>query len=131
MNEVYKLLKNHYAEDAGARFRFNYSPEFLKWDLNAPGYIPEWIVGVRDKGKNNLYAFISGVPVKMTVNKKNLTMCEISFLCCHKALRNNRLAPVLIKEIHRRVACSDVWAAVYAADGDQPTSIASAHTWHR
>jgi hypothetical protein len=31
------------------------------------------------------------------------TMCEINFLCIHKKLRAKRLAPVLIKEVTRRV----------------------------
>jgi len=38
---------------------------------------------------------------------------------------------MLIQEIHRRVACLDVWGAIYTADGDHPTSIATANTWHR
>jgi glycylpeptide N-tetradecanoyltransferase len=118
LNQVYKLLKNHYSEDEGMRFRFDYSADFLKWAMNVPGYHPEWIVGVKSKDKDNLYAFISGIPVDMTINKQNLVMCEINFLCIHKHLREKRLAPMMIKEIHRRVAVSKVWAAVYTADGD-------------
>lgn len=40
-------------------------------------------------------------------------MAEINFLCVHKRLRSKRLAPVLIKEVTRRVnlcgACSRRW----------------------
>ena len=45
---MYKLLKNHYVEDSHGEFRFDYSIDFLKWALNPPGFVPEWIVGVRD-----------------------------------------------------------------------------------
>lgn len=34
---------------------------------------------------------------------------EINFLCVHKKLRAKRLAPVLIKEITRRVNRMGVW----------------------
>lgn len=36
-------------------------------------------------------------------------MVEINFLCVHKKLRSKRLAPVLIKEITRRVNICDIW----------------------
>jgi len=35
-------------------------------------------------------------------------MVEINFLCVHKKLRSKRLAPVLIKEIIRRVSLTHV-----------------------
>ena len=50
----------------------------------------------QDKQKNNLYAFITGIPVNMTVLGKPIVMAEINFLCAHKKLRDLRLAPVLI-----------------------------------
>jgi hypothetical protein len=31
LEEVYKLLSNHYVEDDEAMFRFNYSVSFLNW----------------------------------------------------------------------------------------------------
>jgi len=36
-------------------------------------------------------------------------MVEINFLCVHKKLRSKRLAPVLIKEITRRVNLKGIW----------------------
>ena len=42
-------------------------------------------------------------------------MVEINFLCVHKKLRSKRLAPVLIKEITRRVNCQGLFQAVYTA----------------
>jgi len=40
--------------------------DFLKWALNPPGYKLDWIVGVRGGKKDNLFGFISGIPVTMT-----------------------------------------------------------------
>ena len=64
--ELYNLLSNHYVEDDGGNFRFDYSIDFLKWALMPPDYKLDWIVGVRGGNKNQLFGFISGIPVTMT-----------------------------------------------------------------
>jgi glycylpeptide N-tetradecanoyltransferase len=45
----------------------------------------------------------------MNVHGKKVQMVEINFLCVHKKLRSKRLAPVLIKEITRRVNVNGVF----------------------
>jgi glycylpeptide N-tetradecanoyltransferase len=90
-------------------FRFDYSVKFLQWALTAPGYKKEWLFGVRGGKKNKLFGFISGIPVHITVNGKKKFMAEINFLCVHKALRTKKLAPILIKEVTRRVNRCDGW----------------------
>ena len=42
-------------------------------------------------------------------------LVEINFLCVHKRLRSKRVAPVLIKEITRRVNFEGIFQAVYTA----------------
>ena len=42
-------------------------------------------------------------------------MVEINFLCVHKKLRSKRVAPVLIREITRRVHMEGIFQAVYTA----------------
>lgn len=42
-------------------------------------------------------------------------MVEINFLCVHKKLRSKRVAPVLIREITRRVHLTGLFQAVYTA----------------
>jgi glycylpeptide N-tetradecanoyltransferase len=58
-------------------------------------------------------------------------MVEINFLCVHKKLRSKRLAPVLIKEITRRVNLCDIWQAAYTAGVLIPKPIATCRYWHR
>jgi glycylpeptide N-tetradecanoyltransferase len=48
----------------------------------------------------------------MEGEQHTVKMTEINFLCVHKKLRANRLAPVLIKEITRRVHVRNMWQAV-------------------
>lgn len=90
-------------------FRFDYSVPFLRWSLSVPGQPKEWLLGVRGGKKQKLFAFIAGVPVLMRLNNHEMKMAEINFLCVHKDLRAKRLAPVLIKEITRRVNLHNIW----------------------
>lgn len=69
-------------------------------------------LGVRVKKNQKLVGFISGIPVTTHCNDKKWKGTEINFLCVHKKLRSNRLAPLLIKEITRRVNVIDQWQAV-------------------
>jgi glycylpeptide N-tetradecanoyltransferase len=45
----------------------------------------------------------------MVVQAQTVKMVEINFLCVHKKLRSKRLAPVLIKEITRRVNVNGIF----------------------
>ena len=96
-----------------------------------PGYKKDWLFGVRGGKKNKLFGFISGIPVHMSVNGKKITMAEINFLCVHKSLRTKRLAPVLIKEVTRRVNRCNIWQAIYTAGVVIPTPIAATTYYHR
>jgi glycylpeptide N-tetradecanoyltransferase len=58
-------------------------------------------------------------------------MVEINFLCVHKSLRGKRLAPVLIREVTRRVNVTDVWQAVYTAGVVLPSPIGQCRYYHR
>lgn len=70
-------------------------------------------------------------------------MVEINFLCVHKKIRflsnslclivcrAKRLAPVLIKEITRRVNLQNRWQAVYTAGVVIPKPVAKCRYWHR
>jgi glycylpeptide N-tetradecanoyltransferase len=89
----------------------------------------EWHAGVRKKGE--LVAFISGIPVEMSVYGTKMWMAEINFLCVHKQLRTKRMAPVLIKEVTRRVNVENIWQAVYTAGVVLPKPIATSRYYHR
>jgi glycylpeptide N-tetradecanoyltransferase len=130
-DEVYLLLKNNYVEDDENMFRFNYSKEFLTWALCVPGYYKNWHIGVRAKVSKKLVAFITGIPARIRVNDNVVKMAEINFLCVHKKLRSKRLAPVMIKEVTRRVHLETIWQAAYTAGVVIPTPVATCQYWHR
>jgi glycylpeptide N-tetradecanoyltransferase len=129
--ELYNLLANNYVEDDDALFRFDYSQEFLLWALTPPEYRAELLFGVRSVTSKKLVAFISGVPARVQVYEKQIDVVEINFLCVHKKLRSKRLAPVLIKEITRRVNLTGIFQAVYTAGTVLPVPVSSARYHHR
>jgi glycylpeptide N-tetradecanoyltransferase len=90
-----------------------------------------WHCGVRVSTTGKLVAFISGIPATVRVNASTLTTVEINFLCVHKKLRHKRLAPVLIKEITRRVNLHNIWQAVYTAGVLLPKPVSECQYWHR
>ncbi|KAL3743453.1 hypothetical protein ACJRO7_018705 [Eucalyptus globulus] len=129
--EVCNLLTHNYIEDDKNMFRFDYSKEFLHWALRPPGYCKSWHIGVRVKSSKKLVAFIAGVPARIRVRDNVVAMAEINFLCVHKKLRSKRLAPVMIKEVTRRVHLENIWQAAYTAGVVLPTPISSCLYWHR
>jgi glycylpeptide N-tetradecanoyltransferase len=131
MEEVFELLKENYVEDTDNMFRFKYSIEFLRWALMIPGYKKEWILGCRVIKNKKLIGFITGIPTNVVADGDKKLMAEINFLCVHKKLRTKRLAPVLIKEVTRRVNMTNVWQAVYTAGKYIPTPFSEALYYHR
>lgn len=132
LHELFTLLTGNYVEDDDCLFRFKYSADFLMWALTPPGYFPDWLVGVRNaRMGNQLVACITGVPAHMRVHGTEMLLCEINYLCVHKTLRSKRLAPVLIKEVTRRVNLRNIWQAAYTAGVVIPKPIASCQYFHR
>eukprot|EP00029_Vermamoeba_vermiformis_P008662 TRINITY_DN4115_c0_g1_i2.p1 TRINITY_DN4115_c0_g1~~TRINITY_DN4115_c0_g1_i2.p1 ORF type:complete len:401 (-),score=180.50 TRINITY_DN4115_c0_g1_i2:9-1211(-) len=131
MQDIYALLYNNYVEDDDSMFRFDYSKAFLKWALKPPGYLTQWHVGVRLTSNKQLMGFIAAIPCDVRVHSKTRPMVEINFLCVHKSLRGKRLAPVLIREITRRVNVTNVWQAVYTAGVVLPSPIGQCRYYHR
>jgi glycylpeptide N-tetradecanoyltransferase len=129
--EVYSLLTNHYCELDEKRYRLNYSKDFLNWTLCPPGYYKNWHVGVRVKTSKKMVAFIAGIPSRIRVNENVMDMAKVSMLCVHKKLRSKRLAPVMIKELTRRVQLENIWQGVYTANEFLYTPVATCFYWHR
>lgn len=130
IGEMYKLLNENYVEDDDCMFRFDYSVPFLQWALTPPHYLKEWHVGVRTS-KGKLMGCITAVPADVRVHDSTRQMVEINFLCVHKKLRTQRLAPVLIKEITRRVNLTGRWQAVYTAGVVLPKPVSKCQYFHR
>ncbi|MFT7814729.1 glycylpeptide N-tetradecanoyltransferase 1-like isoform X2 [Arapaima gigas] len=99
--------------------------------LRPPGWLPQWHCGVRVASNRKLVGFIGATPLHVRVYHIEKKMVEIKFLCVHKKLRKKRLAPVLIREISRRVNLEGIFQAIYTAGVVLPTPVASCRYWHR
>ncbi|XP_031214081.1 glycylpeptide N-tetradecanoyltransferase 2 isoform X2 [Mastomys coucha] len=131
LKELYTLLNENYVEDDDNMFRFDYSPEFLLWALRPPGWLLQWHCGVRVSSNKKLVGFISAIPANIRIYDSLKRMVEINFLCVHKKLRSKRVAPVLIREITRRVNLEGIFQAVYTAGVVLPKPVATCRYWHR
>lgn len=135
LKELYTLLNENYVEDEDSMFRFDYSPQFLRWALQPPGWRQEWHCGVRVQKSNKLVGFIGATPAQINIasvdDKRKLKMVEINFLCVHKKLRSKRMAPVLIREITRRVNLLGIFQAIYTAGVVLPKPVAKCRYYHR
>lgn len=99
--------------------------------MKAPGWRPEWHVGVRASKSQKLVASICGVPADIRVHDQLLHVSEINFLCIHKKLRSKRLTPVLIKEITRRCYVNGIYQAIYTGGVVLPKPVTSCRYYHR
>ncbi|XP_004930199.1 glycylpeptide N-tetradecanoyltransferase 2 isoform X2 [Bombyx mandarina] len=131
LKELYTLLNENYVEDDDCMFRFDYQTDFLKWALQPPGWKMEWHCGVRVVKSGRLVGFISATPADLRIYNHVQTVVEINFLCVHKKLRSKRVAPVLIREITRRVNLTGIFQGVYTAGIVLPKPIATCRYWHR
>jgi len=131
LKELYTLLNENYVEDDDNMFRFDYSSDFLRWALCPPGWKKVWHCCVRVSTNKKLVGFISAIPARIKVYEKEVEMVEINFLCVHKKLRSKRVAPVLIREITRRVNLEGIFQAVYTAGIVLPRPVGTCRYWHR
>lgn len=99
--------------------------------LKAPGWQKAWHVGVRVVSTGRLVAFISAIPSRFRVRAAEMASVEVNFLCVHKKLRAKRLAPVLIKEVTRRVNLAGVFQALYTAGTLLPEPVVTTQYFHR
>ncbi|OON20912.1 Myristoyl-CoA:protein N-myristoyltransferase domain protein, partial [Opisthorchis viverrini] len=131
LQELYDLLYENYVEDDDHLFRFDYSKHFLKWALQPPGWHPDWHVGLRVNKSEKLVGFIAAIPCNLQIYEKSKQLVEINFLCVHKKLRSKRMAPVLIREVTRRVHLRGLFQALYTSGALLPKPVVTCRYWHR
>ncbi|KAL7857110.1 hypothetical protein SRHO_G00160090 [Serrasalmus rhombeus] len=131
LGELCTLLNENYAEEDDNTLRIHYTSEFLLWALCPPGWQREWHCGVRVNSNRKLVGFIGAIPATVQIYDTERKMVEVNFLCVHKKLRSKRVAPVLIREISRRVQRQGLFQAVYSTSAVLPKPMASCRYWHR
>ena len=135
IDKLYEFLKTNYVEDEDHMFRFDYSKDFLKWHLTSPNYCPEWLISIvqldTKKNKKKMVGFIAGIPIKVCIHGYDIELAEIDFLCVKKEFRNKGLAPLLIREVSRRIHMRNKWWAVYTSGTMLPKPFSETTYYHR
>jgi glycylpeptide N-tetradecanoyltransferase len=128
--EVHDLLQTYYVGSDGGDWVMHYSLDHLRWAM--PGDDAFFRLGVRDLESGALVGFIAAIPRQLGVYQQRAPMVEINFLCLHERLRSAGMAPLLIKEITRRVKIRNRWqGAIYTAGMMLPHVMASSRCFHR
>ncbi|CAL8301562.1 unnamed protein product [Lota lota] len=131
LKELCLLLSENYTEDDDNTLRRHFTPEYLKWVLEPPGWQAQWLCGVRVSTNQKLVGFISAAPACLRIHDTERKVAQVNFLCVHRKLRQKRMSPVLIRELTRRVQQQGVSQAVYTAPVVLPTPLATCRFWHR
>ncbi len=105
------FLSNNYVEDKMNKFRLCYSSDFIHWYLNSTISINVVIMD----NMNTMVGFISGRKITMKLKDRVEGAAEIDFLCLSKNNRNNKLCPLLIKEITRQFNNIGIYEAIYTS----------------
>lgn len=120
MARVSAFLNAHYGTSEDGKFSSETDPSFVSWSFRREDQPGDWIVGVRVVETDAIVAAVCAWPWKIRVDEEEHASAQIGFLCVHPILRNKRLAPVLIREITRRVVARGCVRAVYTGHDDLP-----------
>lgn len=131
IQELYTFLANHYVVHPKSEYAFTYSPEFLDWSLHPPNWQPEWHLCVRSDQTGKMVAFICALPFTLRCEQDVRNIVAVDFLSIHKSLRGKNLAPLLIKEITRRVHLKGIFQAVYTAGKLLTEPLVKVRYYHR
>ena len=89
-----KFIEDYYVEND--LFRLFYTPEKFKWAVMTPGWSKDYHFCIRNSKNKKLMAIMFGCPKKYFLNEKKIKMLEGNFFAIHRALRNKRLAPIMV-----------------------------------
>ncbi|OMJ86582.1 hypothetical protein SteCoe_11868 [Stentor coeruleus] len=126
---VFNLLRDHYVEDEGSRFRFYYSKEFLSWSISSPTNNGKFSIGI--ESSSELIGFISGVPLTLSIKDKKCKFLSMNFLCVHKSYRKLRLTPILLQKMIQTTIHEGYPCGIYTSGTLIHTPISTSHYYLR
>lgn len=128
LEEVFRFLSDNYL--SSDQFKMVYPKQFLTSSLNPPNHHPDLNLGLRDH-HGGLVGFIHGQLVGMVIMDEPITTSLINYLCIDKRYRDRLLAPLMIKEITRRVVNHGVQFGFFTATRPSYPPFSRAGYYHR
>lgn len=128
---IYGFMRKNYRDETEESLTVQLSADFFKWVLTLPNAAKNWVVGVRVQSSKVLVGLVTAIPSTVSVEGKVVKAAVVGFLCTHLRARNKRLAPVLIKELRRRVSLGKVYQAAYTNPKLVTAPVCRARYWYR
>ncbi|AYV78241.1 MAG: N-myristoyltransferase [Edafosvirus sp.] len=127
LDKITKFIQKNYIENESSKFRLFYTKEFIKWAISNQSYC----LGASVIANGRLGGFISARITNLQVNDNIIKAGEVNFLCVHPELRAKGMAPLLIKELNRRLNLQNIYQGYYTAERYVPKPFASMKYLHR
>lgn len=127
--ELASFLEENYVEDVHGTHLLSYSPEFIERMLITPNNRPEYSLCLRWNG--NLVGYAFAKEHMLSIREKKAGIVSVNFLCVAKELRGRRIAPVMIKEITRRVNLRGIYSALFTGGNDLFFNLCTTRYFHR
>lgn len=127
--ELSRFLEKNYVEDVHEGHVLAYSPEFLRWMLRSNREKGEYNLVLRWNGE--MVGFASAKEHTVVIRGVRGRVASVNLLCVSRDLRGRRFAPVIIKEITRRVNRRGIYQAVFTSGTELFFNVASSHYYHR
>jgi len=105
------LLRTAWEEEYGDRLLVDYSPEFVRWVIEAPGNDPELMLGAY--AGRDLVGFAGRFPRRLLVRGQPLHACLGAFLTAHPSRRRQGVATLLNLEALRRMKAKGYEALLF------------------
>lgn len=109
LDEIHKLLTNHYIEDNQKIIRLVYARDFLYWYLK---YVPTGLI-IGLCYHNNLVGVITATMVEVIVEDNIRQIAYINLFCIHTRLQNHGLGRFLLQEMKNRLIQMGTKTAIF------------------
>lgn len=127
--ELSEFLEKNYVEDVHERHVLGYSARFLKWMFGCNRDRPGYNLVLRWNG--DMVGFASAREHILVVRGVKERVVSINLLCVSRDLRGRRFAPVIIREITRRVNMNGIYQAIFTSGTDLFFNVSNAYYYHR
>ena len=96
-----------------------------------PGWSKEYHICVRNNKNKKIMAIMMGAPRTYILKGNKIKMLEGNFFAINKALRNKRLAPIMVQEMCRRARLGGLFQMYYTSTSTFPTPFATSNFVNR
>jgi len=113
LEKIYNFLLKFYYEVE--EYKEQYSLEFIKWQFSPIKNNKSKNILLSIQINNEIIAFFSGLPMRLSVYGKEIVAYNISFLCIDTNYRHHKLAEIMFKEMFRRTYLENIFQNIFVS----------------